>query len=314
MRSPGIKVFAPASVANIAVGYDILGLALTEPGDEVIARTVDTPGVHIESISGDGGKLPTDPYKNTATYSAICLMKHLDLLSTVGVSFKIYKKMPFGSGLGSSAASAVAGVVACNEVLGRPLSRRELLPFAVAGEEIADGSRHADNVAPSLLGGITLIQASDSHDFLAHRLPVPKGLFVSVIYPHLSILTKDARDILLPTISLSDHITQSSNLSCFISALYTADFDLIRSSLQDVIIEPQRARLIPHFYDLKKLALDAGALGFSISGAGPTMFALSSSSLIAENVASHTVSFLNANNFAADAYFGSINQQGAIVY
>jgi len=190
--------------------------------------------------------------------------------------------MPFGSGLGSSAASAVAGVMAINELLKRPLQKREMLPFAVLGEQIADGAYHADNVAPSLLGGMIFIRDNATLD--VHRLPLMKGLQATVIYPHIEILTKDARDVLSKDIELKQHIEQNGNLGGLIVGLYNSDLDLIRRSLQDAIIEPQRAQLIPGFYQVKEAALNAGALGCSISGAGPSIFALSSNTLIAENI------------------------------
>lgn len=304
-----IKVFAPASVANIAVGYDILGFALERPGDEIIARFSDKPGLRITKITGDQGKLPTAPEKNTAGFAAQRLLDHLGE-SQRGIELEIHKKMPFGSGLGSSAASAVAGVMAVNELLNCPLDKSALLPFAVEGEQIADGAYHADNVAPSLIGGITLIRSNAELD--VHRLNVPRGTYATVIYPHVEVLTKQARGILSKQVSLEQHIQQSGNLAGFIVGLFNSDFPLIQRSLQDLIIEPQRAQLIPHFYKVKEAALNAGALGCSISGAGPSIFALSQSSLIAEQVGQAMQSIFTDHNIENQLFISKINQEGAI--
>jgi homoserine kinase len=307
----GVKVFAPASVANVACGFDILGFALNEPGDEIIARFSDNPGLKISRIIGDKGRLPLDIKKNTAGFAAL---KFLEFVGETkrGIEIEIHKKMPFCSGLGSSAASSVAGVMAVNELLHRPLSKRELLPFAVLGEQVADNAFHADNVAPCLLGGIILIRDNQSLDI--QRLPVPKGLFASVIYPHIEVLTKNARNILTKNISLYQSILQTGNLGGFIVGLYNSDFDLIKRSLQDVIIEPQRASLIPHFFDVKNAALKHGSLGCSISGAGPSLFALSQSSLIAEQVGLAMKNVFNNFNIDSDLYISSINQDGATLF
>lgn len=307
--NPGIKVFAPATVANVACGFDILGFALEKPGDEIIARFSDTPGLRITKITGAHGKLPYEVEKNTAGFAAMRLLEHLGE-TKLGIEMEIHKKMPFGSGLGSSAASAVGGVMAINELLKRPLEKRELLPFAVLGEQIADGAYHADNVAPSLLGGMVLIRSNEDLD--VHRLFLPKGLFASVIYPHVEILTKDARAVLSDTISLKQSIAQNGNLAGLIVGLFQSDFDLIARSLEDVIIEPQRARLIPCFYEVKQAALDQGALGCSISGAGPSIFALSPNSLVAEEVGKAMQKVFTAAGIENDLFLSPINQEGAV--
>lgn len=306
----GLKVFAPASVANVACGYDVLGFAIDKPGDEIIVRPSDKSGLHITKITGAKGKLPYEIEKNTAGFAAMKLLEHLGEEKR-GIDMEIRKKMPFGSGLGSSAASAVAGVMAINEFLHRPLTKRELLPFAVLGEQIADGAYHADNVGPSLLGGMTLIRSNETLDI--HRLHIPKGLYATVIYPHVKVLTKDARDVLSDTVSLKQSITQTGNIAGLVVGLYNSDFDLISRSLQDVIIEPQRAQLIPGFYNVKEAALNAGALGCSISGAGPSIFALSANSLIAENVGEAMKGIFNNLKIKNDLFISTINQEGAIL-
>lgn len=305
--SVGVKVFAPASVANLACGYDILGLAIEGPGDEVIARIVDKPGLRIAKIVGAKSKLPYEVNKNTAGVAALKLLEHLGE-GKLGVELEIIKKMPFGSGLGSSAASAAASVMAINEVLKRPLTRRELLPFAVLGEQVADGAYHADNVAPSLMGGIVFIRSNKELD--VHRVPVPKGLYVSVIYPHIKVLTKDSRGILGDMIRLDEHIEQSGNLGGLLLGLFNSNFDLIGRSLKDVIIEPQRAQLIPGFFQVQEAALKEGALGCSISGAGPSIFALSSSKLNAENIGNAMQKVFNDLKIESNLFVSGINQTG----
>ncbi len=309
MAKPGIKVFAPASVANVAVGFDILGFALEKPGDEIIIREGSQPGLVISDIQGAGGKLPRDIMKNTAGYSAWRLMEHLGETKRP-VEMEIHKKMPFGSGLGSSAASAAAGVFAMNEYLRTGLSKHEILKFAVEGEQIADGAYHADNVGPSLLGGMVLIRDNISLDL--KKLHVPAGLCVAVIYPHIEILTRESRGILRKEVAFADVITQTGNLGAFVAAMYTSDYDLIARSLQDVLVEPQRAHLIPGFYEMKQAALSAGALGFSISGAGPSMFALCDNTLKAESVIEGAERLYKLKKIGITTYFSKINQEGAI--
>lgn len=305
----GIKVFAPASVANVAVGFDILGFALEKPGDEVIARFSDTPGLKITKVTGAQGKLPLDVQKNTAGFAALKLLEHLGEEER-GIELEIHKKMPFGSGLGSSAASAAGAVMAVNELLRRPLEKRELLPFAVLGEQIADGAYHADNVAPSLIGGMILIRSNETLD--VHRLPVPAGIHATVIYPHVEILTRDARGVLSDTITLRQCIIQNGNLGGLLVGLYQSDLALIGRSLNDVIIEPQRARLIPHFQEVKEAALKAGALGCSISGAGPSIFVLSANSLIAEEAGLAMKRIFDGVKIPSDLFVSPINQEGAV--
>ena len=306
---PGIKVFAPASVGNAAVGFDVMGFALEQPGDEVIVRFSDTPGLRITHISGAQGKLPYDPQKNTAGLAGLRLLEYLGE-SGRGIEMELHKKMPIGSGLGSSAASAVAGVMAINELLKRPLEKKQLLPFALQGEHLASGGWHADNVAPSLMGGLILIRDNETMDF--HRLPIPNGIFVTVIYPHVEVLTKDARSILSDAVPLKKFIQQNANLGAFIIGLYNADVALIGRAFQDVVIEPQRAGLIPHFYEIKEVVMRAGALGCSISGAGPSIFALSANSLIAEEVGESMKRTYSQAGIEHNLYISPINQEGAI--
>ncbi len=309
MSKPGIKVFAPASVANVAVGFDVLGFALEAPGDEIIVREGKQPGLMISEIQGAGGKLPYDIMKNTAGYAAHRLLQFVGETDRP-LEMEIHKKMPFGSGLGSSAASAAAGVFAVNEFLKTGLTKYEILRFAVEGEQIADGAFHADNVAPALLGGMIMIRDNETLDI--KKLHIPSGLFVSVIYPHIEILTKESRGILKHEVSFKDVIRQQGNLGAFVAAMYTSDFGMIGRSLQDLLVEPQRAHLIPHFYAMKEQAMNAGALGFSISGAGPSMFALSDNSGIAEKINEQANLLYQKNKVPVTTYLSKINHEGAI--
>lgn len=307
MRS-GIKVFAPATVSNVACGFDLLGYALEEPGDEVIVRLADEPGVRISRITGAQGKLPYEADKNTA---GIAVKKLLEFLgdSSLGVELELHKKMPVGSGLGSSAASAVAAAVAVNELLKNPLEKRDLLPFVAEAERVSSGSIHLDNVGPSLIGGMVLVR---KNAMAIHRLPAPKGLFSAVVHPHIEILTKEARQILHPFIPLDNHVEQCSYFGALLLGLFQSDLGLIQSGLKDVLIEAQRAPLIPHFYEVKEAALMCGALGCSISGSGPSIFALCANSFIAEQCGEAMSRIYSNAKIGFDLYLSPINHEGAI--
>jgi homoserine kinase len=267
-----IKAFAPATVANVACGFDIFGFAIQEPGDTVEIRRINEPGIIITDITGDEGRLPRSAEKNAVTVVMLHLLKHLGM-PDFGCEVVLHKNMPLGSGMGSSAASAVAGVVALNELLGNPLSRKELLPFAMEGERIASGSAHADNVGPSLLGGFVVIRSYTPLDIFS--VPVPEDLYCTLVHPDIEINTKDARYILRDEVSLKNTIAQMGNVAGLVTGLMKSDYELISRSMVDVIIEPVRSILIPEFNEVKKAAIDNGALGCSISGSGPSMFALS---------------------------------------
>ncbi|PPK87186.1 homoserine kinase [Neolewinella xylanilytica] len=304
-----VRVFAPATVANVAVGFDILGFAIDRPGDEIVARlNPDFTGVRITAITGTGNKvLPMDTEKNTAGVAAQRLLEHLGMGST-GIELEIHKKMPFGSGLGSSAASAAGAAVAVNELLGSPLSREAILYFTVQGEEVADGSFHADNVAPCLVGGITLIRSNESLD--VHHLPVPEGLHVAVVHPEIEILTRDARAVLSDQVPLATAIRQMGSLASFITALYTNDISLLGRSLHDHMVEPQRKQLIPGFDAVKAAALQRGALGCSISGAGPSIFAICDSGYLAQSVGQGMQAAFRELGTDSQLYVSPINQRG----
>jgi len=264
--------FAPASVGNVAIGFDILGFAVDALGDRVTVSRRKEPGVVISSVRGVAGELPRDPEKNTAGRALIALYETLK--PDFGFEMEIEKGIPLGSGLGGSAASAVGAVVAANALLPQPCTKLELLKFAMQGEAVASGSLHVDNIAPSLFGGLVLTVGIDHPR--VKQIPVPADVRAVIVHPHMFLSTKQARAILKRTVDLSDFVWQTANLAGFISGCYTNDLDMIRASLEDVVIEPQRQALIPGFSGVRQAAIDAGALGCSISGAGPTMFAWSS--------------------------------------
>ncbi|MDA7518414.1 homoserine kinase [bacterium] len=305
-----VRVFAPATVANVACGYDVLGFAIDAPGDEVIARHSDEPGLRITKITGDDGKLPLEAEKNTAGVAALDLLKHLGMLDR-GIELEIHKKMPFGSGLGSSAASAVAGAYAVNCLIGEPLTKKQLLPFAMTGEASADGAWHADNVGPCLLGGIVFIR--DNQELDIANLPVPKNLWAAVVHPDIEILTKVARGILPTEVPLENVTQQIGNLGGLICGLIQEDYGLISRSVHDVIAEPRRQKLIPEFYKAKRAALGAGALGFSISGAGPSVFALCEGEESARKVGAAVSEVFSKIDLTNQLYVSRVNKQGVTV-
>lgn len=263
--------FAPASVGNVAIGFDILGFAVDALGDRVTVIRRPEPGVAITSIHGVTGEmsLPRDPEANTAGRALLEMQQAI--APGFGFEVQIQKGIPLGSGLGGSAASAVAAVVAANALLAEPCPPLQLLKFAMQGEAVASGSLHVDNIAPSLFGGLVLTVGID-HPRIK-QIPVPCGIRAVIIHPHLFLSTKEARNILKGTVDLPAFVWQTANLAGFISGCYTDDLDLIRTSFEDVVIEPQRQALIPGFTEVRRAAMEAGALGCSISGAGPTMFA-----------------------------------------
>jgi homoserine kinase len=302
-----IKVFAPATVANVACGFDIFGFAVDNPGDVVEIKRKAEPGIEITAIYGDEGRLPTDPKRNAVTVVMLHLLKHLGI-EDFGASVVLHKNMALGSGMGSSAASAVAGVVALNEMLGCPLTRKELLPFAMQGELIAAGAAHADNVGPSLLGGFLVIRSYKPLDVF--NIPVPKDLYCTLVHPDVEVNTKDARLILRNEVSLKNAITQMGNVAGLVSGLMTQDYGLISRSMVDVIIEPVRAILIPEFEEVKQAALQEGALGCSISGAGPAMFTLAQDSASAEKIGEAMKNTFAAAGISSTVYVSRINTEG----
>jgi homoserine kinase len=261
--------FAPASVGNVAIGFDILGFAVDALGDRVSVARRAAPGVEIAAVRGIAGELPREPKDNTAGRALLAMQEALQ--PGFGFVVEIDKGIPLGSGLGGSAASAVGAVVAANALLPAPVGLLDLLRFAMAGEAVASGSRHVDNIAPALYGGLVLTVGIDEPR--VKRIPVPQGVRAVIVHPHMFLATAKARAILKGSVELSDFVWQTANLAGFISGCYTDDLDMIRASLEDVVIEPQRQALIPAFQEVRRAAMAAGALGCSISGAGPAMFA-----------------------------------------
>lgn len=305
-----VKAFAPATVANVSCGFDIFGFAIQEPGDTVELRRRDEPGIVITDITGDEGRLPRQSEKNSVTVVMLHLLKHLGI-KDFGCEVVLHKNMPLGSGMGSSAASAVAGVVAMNELLGNPLNRKDLLPFAMEGERMASGSAHADNVGPSLLGGFVVIRSYNPLDIFT--IPVPDDLYCTLVHPDIEINTKDARFILRNEVSLKNTIAQMGNVAGLVAGLMKADYELISRSMVDVIIEPVRSILIPEFMEVKQAAIANGALGCSISGAGPSMFALSRGVENARNAGKAMQERFAAAGIESGLHVSAINQGGAMI-
>jgi homoserine kinase len=303
-----VSVFAPATVANVASGFDVLGFALDSPGDLATLSRSAEKGIRVVSITGDDGRLPRDPKKNTAAVAVAAFMAAID--HPFGVDIALEKRMPLSSGLGSSAASAVAAVTAANILAGRPLAVRDLLPFTIEAERIACGSAHADNVAPSLLGGFVLIRSYEPLDIV--QLPVPKGLSCAVVHPHAELRTEDSRRVLKKEIRLADAIRQWGNLAALVAALYNGDLQLLGRSLQDVVAEPTRSLLIPGFAAVKAAALEAGALGCSISGSGPSVFALCATSETSARAGAAMVTAFQEAGLESDLYVSAVNTKGPV--
>jgi homoserine kinase len=265
-----VTAFAPATVSNVACGFDVLGFALDEPGDRVTATFTDGTGVSIEGIDGDGGRLPREATRNTAGVAVAALLRLVG--EPRGVALQITKGLPLSSGLGGSAASAAAAVVAANALCGGRLPTSRLLECALEGEKLGAGSAHGDNVAPALCGGFVLVRSMAPPDIV--RLPVPAGLTAVVVHPDLAIETARARALLGTQVALSDAVKQWGNLGAFVHALHTGDFELLSRTLEDHVAEPKRAPLVPGLAAIKRAAVEAGALGSSLSGSGPSIFAL----------------------------------------
>jgi len=302
-----IRVFAPATVANVGSGFDIFGFALNTPGDELLLQVTTRPGVKISRITGEDGQLPLAAEKNTAGGSILAMLQ--DLGADFGVQMELYKKMPIGSGLGSSAASAVASVFALNSILKKPFGREELLTFAIEGEKIASGaSVHLDNIAACLYGGFILVRSRKPPDIIS--IPTPQDLYCTVIHPRIEIKTSMSRQMLRNQIPLETAITQWGNVGGMITALFKKDYNLLSRSLKDVVAEPVRSILIPHFQELNDLSIRNGALGCSIAGSGPSVFALSAGKSTAKKIGLALQKFLSGQQIENDLYISAINQAG----
>ena len=313
MRSA--TAFAPATVANVAVGFDILGFAIESVGDVVTVSIAEDPSVRITQILNATGlsdpiDAPLDADRNAATVGLIKLRE--DLRLEFGFEVVLRKGIALGSGMGGSAASAVGGLVAANSLLECPLPREALLKYALLGEHAASGASHPDNIAPCLLGGMTLIVSADPFRYVS--LPVPEEILAVIVHPRLRVDTRHARSILKENVSLTDHVRQSAALGGFICGCFRGDIDLIRQSFDDFLIEPQRESLVPGFADVKAAALQQGALGASFSGSGPTLFALVTSEAEATRVRDAMERAFTANGLTdLDSWISPVNRQGATV-
>lgn len=299
-----VSVYAPATVSNVGPGFDLLGFALESPGDELIIRVNDEGHLKIVDKSGTG--LPLDPGKNIAAISARALLE--DLKYKGGFDIIFTKKIKPGSGIGSSAASCAAVVVGLNEILGSPMSSAELLPYAMEGEVAASGSYHADNVAPALLGGFTLIRGYDPLDI--KHIPYPDDLVCAIVHPNLEFKTSEGRKILPDQIPLSTALGQAGNLAGLIAGLTTSDYGLIGRSIIDLFAEPYRTVKLPEFDTLRKKGIMAGALGCGLSGSGPSVFALCRSKDIALQVAATMKSHFTLHGIDSDTYVSRVSEAG----
>ncbi len=307
-----VKVFAPATVANLGPGFDILGMAVTEPCDTVIALRIDRPGIVIDSIAGDEGRLPRDPEKNTAGIAADYVRRQID--SDAGVALEIVKGLPLASGLGSSAASAVAAAVAVNTLFGNPLADIELLPALLEAEAAVSG-RHADNVAPALLGGIVLVTGTTAVDI--HRLPLGphlSNLWLAMVTPAVAVPTAEARAVLPGTVPLKTVVHQTGAVARLLHAIHTDDVELFAHAMaKDEIVEPARRHLIPYFAEAREVARDHGALASIISGAGPTLCIPARTQSDAQAIGEVVVGFYHGNGVAATSRTVQISPVGARV-
>ncbi|MDA8569266.1 homoserine kinase [Flavobacteriaceae bacterium] len=299
-----IRVFCPGTIANVSCGFDVLGLSLAGVGDYMTVTQTAIKGITISEILGQD--LPMETTQNVAGVAGLALLEALG--SDAGFDIKIDKRIKAGSGIGSSAASSTGAVWAINHLLGDPFTTKELIPFAMEGERLASGVAHADNVAPALLGGFTLVRSTDPLDVIS--LPSPSALYATVIHPQIEIKTADSRRILKSNLSLKDAITQWGNVGGLVAGLYREDYELISRSLQDVVIEPVRSILIPGFNEIKEAALNAGALGGGISGSGPSVFALSKGKDKALKVADAMRHAYEPFGISFDIHISNINEKG----
>lgn len=299
-----IKLFSPATVANVACGFDVLGFCLDSQGDEMIIRKTDQKGIKITHI--EGFDLPYKTEDNVAGVSALAMYNHLK--PNCGFEIEIYKHIKPGSGIGSSAASAVGSVFGMNELLGQPFNKQQLTYFAMKGEALASKSEHADNLAPAIYGGFTLVKSTLSLDIL--QLPTPKDLYATIIHPQIEIKTADARAVLPKDVLLKDAITQWANVGSLVHALHTSDYKLLHRSLKDIIVEPHRKNLIPYFDEVKNAAMSSGALGCAISGSGPSIFALSKGIDTANSVEDAMINSYQDTHIRFETHVSKINTEG----
>lgn len=298
-----IIIHSPATVANMVCGFDVLGFAVNEPFDIMYIEFKDEPGITIVNV--DDFNLPTDPLQNVAGAALLAMMEAYE--KPVGFKLTINKQIKPGSGVGSSAASSAGAVVGANALLGSPFSKEDLVRFAMNGEKLASGVKHADNIAPCIYGGVTLIRSVFPLDII--KLTVP-DLFVTIVHPQIEVRTADARSILKQQILLKDAIKQWGNIAGLVAGLEQGDYDLIGRSLEDVLIEPTRSILIPAFDQVKKISKELGALGGGISGSGPSIFMLSTNEFTAKSVEIAMGQIYDSIGLSYHTYVTTINTNG----
>lgn len=299
-----IKIFSPATVANVGCGFDVLGLCLDKVGDQMVIRKTQRKGIYITKI--EGFELPYAVHENVAGVSALAMYNELNV--DFGFEIEIYKQIKPGSGIGSSAASAAGSVFGMNYLLDNAFDKIDLIKFAMNGEAVASKSEHADNIAPAILGGFTLVKQNNPLEVI--QLPTPKALHAVIVHPQIEIKTADSRAVLPKTVALSDAITQWSNVGSLVHALHTSDYNLIGKSLKDVVIEPHRSKLIPNFNSLRKISLESGALGCSISGSGPSLFSLCEGLENAKKVEANQRGFMTNTGIPFETHISKINTEG----
>lgn len=299
-----IKLFCPATIANLSCGFDVLGICLDNVGDEMVIRKSAQKGIRITKIVG--ADLPLETENNVSGVAGLALLETVN--PDFGFEIEIYKNIKAGSGIGSSAASSAGAVFGINALLGYPYSTKDLVQFAMQGEKLACGNAHADNVAPALLGGFTLVRSYNPLDII--KIESPSELYATVVHPQIELKTSDARSVLKQTVSLKSAIMQWGNVGGLIAGLYTQDYDLIGRSLHDEIVEPLRSVLIPGFDLIKQAALENGALGSGISGSGPSIFALSKGKETAEKIAKAMCEVYEAINLPYEIHVSKVNSEG----
>ena len=299
-----IKVLSPATVANLSCGYDVLGACLSYIGDEIIIKKITKKGVFITKM--EGYNLPIEADKNAAGVAVMALLSHIE--TSFGFELEIIKKVKPGSGIGSSASSAAGAVVGVNHLLGNPFSKTELVKFAMEGERIACGSAIADNVSPAIFGGFTLVKSTNPLKIVS--LPTPKDLYMVILHPQIEIKTADSRAVLPKQVNLTDAVKQWGNVGSLVSALYENDYELLSSSLEDVIVEPYRSKLIPFFDEVKQISKQSGSLGCGISGSGPSIFSLCKGIDIAKNVLKNISKFYSSTSIEFHIFTTKLNNEG----
>lgn len=303
-----VAAFAPATVGNVICGFDTFGLAMEHPGDRVTVRFSDLPGVRIVGIEGDGGRLPTEPDRNSASVAVQALLQATGRRE--GIEIHLVKGLPLSGGMGGSAASSVAAAVAADALLEAGSSPETLLECALAGEGMASGGAHLDNVAPALLGGLLLVRPSRVRPVV--RLPIPHGLSVALLHPAVEMSTKEGRVALGNSVPLSDAVIQWGNTSALVHGLHTGDWELVADALEDRVAEPHRAQHIPGFQAVRRAALKAGAVGCGISGAGPSIMALCRNSDSAEQVGGAMAeAFAGASDVGSELFLSPVSARGA---